>query len=209
MFGAFANAAGMVQPVVECERRWQAALGLASPRSMVTVFYLLALGIVPLVAVALASVLSRRWAGLKPTTRQTATRFTYALVPLGFGMWLAHYSFHLFTSYQTIVPTTQRFAADLGLHALGEPQWSCACCAPVAVWLFRVELLFLDFGFLGSLYTAYRLAWTDGQPACHPFEIFIPWAVLITCLFLLGVWLVFQPMEMRGTMSLGGMSLGG
>ena len=29
-------------------------------------------------------------------------------------MWLAHYSFHFLTSYATVVPTTQRFFADLG-----------------------------------------------------------------------------------------------
>jgi len=33
-------------------------------------------------------------------------------VPIGFGMWLAHYSFHLFTSYGTILPAAQRFAED-------------------------------------------------------------------------------------------------
>ena len=31
-------------------------------------------------------------------------RFIYALVPLGFAMWLAHYTFHLFTSAGTAIP---------------------------------------------------------------------------------------------------------
>ena len=43
-----------------------------------------------------------------------ATRFAYALVPLGFGMWLAHYSFHFVTSYEGVVPTVQRFLLDRG-----------------------------------------------------------------------------------------------
>ena len=48
-----------------------------------------------------------------------ATRYSLALVPIGFGMWLAHYSFHFFTSYDTILPATQRFAADLGWQRSG------------------------------------------------------------------------------------------
>ncbi len=41
-----------------------------------------------------------------------ARRFAYSLVPLGFGMWLAHYSFHFFTSAGAIIPAAQRFAVD-------------------------------------------------------------------------------------------------
>ena len=87
-----------------------------------------------------------------------ATRYAYALVPLGFGMWLAHYSFHFLTSYDTVVPVAQRFAADLGLTWLGKPAWGCACCRPGTGWLLRLEILFLDVGLLLSLYTGYRLA---------------------------------------------------
>src|SRR5262249_28180831 len=120
VFGAFANAAGMVRPMVAWEQQLQSACGLSS-RSMVGIYYLLALIAAPLIAVGLVSSLSRRWAGLPGSTLQTATRFAYALIPLGFSMWLTHYSFHFFTSYGTIIPTTQRFAAGIGLSGLGEP----------------------------------------------------------------------------------------
>ena len=33
---------------------------------------------------------------------------------------------------------------------------------------------------------------------------FAPWAVLIVLLFAAGVWIVFQPMQMRGTLQLAG-----
>ena len=88
--------------------------------------------------------------GPRSATRRstTATRFAFALVPIGFGMWLAHYSFHLFTSWETILPATQRFAADRGWTALGEPLWECACCQGAAAWIPHVEILMLDFGLL-------------------------------------------------------------
>jgi hypothetical protein len=107
-------------------------------------------------------------------------------------MWLAHYSFHFLTSYGAVVPVTQRFAADLGLTSLGAPAWSCSCCVADTPWLVRLELLFLDFGLLLSLYTGYRLA--------PNLKAVVPWVLLFTLMFAAGVWIVLQPMQMRGTL---------
>ena len=133
-------------------------MGVRSPLLATTAFYLLALVALPLLAVGGAAALSRRWGRLEAGTLEVATRYSYALVPLGFGMWLAHYGFHFLTSYDTAVPVAQRFAADLGLTWLGMPAWGCACCRPGTAWLLRLEFLFLDLGLLLSLYAGYRLA---------------------------------------------------
>jgi ferredoxin len=192
VFGAFANAAGMVGPVAEWQQRLALGVGIHSPLLMTTAFYLFALGVLPLLAVGGAAALSRRWGRLTAGTLEVATRYAYALVPLGFGMWLAHYSFHFLTSYETVVPVTQRFAADLGLMSLGEPDWGCACCRPMTAWLLPLEILFLDVGLLLSLYTGYRLAPT--------LKALAPWALLMVLLFAAGIWILFQPMQMRGTL---------
>ena len=151
---------------------------------------LLALVALPILAVGGAAVLSRQWGRLEAGTLQVATRYAYALVPLGFGMWLAHYCYHFLTSYDTAVPVAQRFVADLELTSLGEPAWGCACCRPGTPWLLPLELLFLDVGLLLSLYTGYRLAPT--------LKALAPWALLLVLLFAVGVWILFQPMQMRG-----------
>ena len=196
VFGAFANAAGMVGPVVE----WQERLG--PPVLGTTAFYLLALGVLPALLVGGAAAVSRRWGRLSGGRLAVVTRYAYALVPLGFAMWLTHYSFHFLTSYDAIVPVAQRLAVDLGWTELGLPDWGCACCAAVAGWLFRLEILFLDLGLLLSLYTGYRTALTQAPPA-RALGAFAPWALLIVLLFAAGVWIVFQPMQMRGTMAMG------
>ena len=54
--GPFANAAGMVRPVVEWEQQLQDALGLSSARWIITIYYLVALVLAPIVAVSLASI---------------------------------------------------------------------------------------------------------------------------------------------------------
>jgi ferredoxin len=200
VFGAFANAAGMIEPVVEWQDRLRLSAGDPPQLAITTASYALALIILPLAAIALAAAASRRFARLDDSTLNTATRFAFALVPIGFGMWLAHYSFHFFTSWQTILPTAQRFAADRGWTALGEPVWDCACCQGVAAWIPHVEILLLDLGVLASLYAGFRIAEANTTSVRQSFQAFTPWATLIVLLFVLGVWIVFQPMEMRGTL---------
>jgi hypothetical protein len=200
VFGAFANAAGMVGPVADGQERLAALVGIRSPLLATTAFYLLALVVVPLLAVGSAAVLSRRWGRLEAGTLEVAVRYAYALVPLGFGMWLTHYCFHFLTSYDTAVLTAQRFLCDLGWTALGKPHWVAACCRPVMTWLPRLEVLFLDLGLLLSLYTGYRIALAQSPRLSQALGALAPWVLLIALLFALGVWLVIQPMQMRGTL---------
>lgn len=192
VFGAFANAAGMVGPIVQ----WRDE---HSPFLANAVYYFLALLVLPLVTVGAAAAGSRRCGRLAASRRETATRYSFALVPLGFAMWLAHYSFHLLTSYDTVVPVTQRFAADLGWTILGEPSWVAGCCRSFGGWLPRMEILCLDFGLLLSLYTGYRIALAETPRFAQAVKVLLPWALLIVLLFLAGVWIVLQPMQMRGT----------
>jgi cytochrome c oxidase assembly factor CtaG len=198
-FGAFANAAGMVGPVTD----WQTWLESQGGRQllfwMTTACYALALIVLPLCLVGSAAWLSRSWAGLPLNWREVATRSVYALVPLGFAMWLSHYSFHFLAGYDAVIPAAQRFAAGFGAN-FGTPDWTCACCRPVQDWLPRLEILVLDVGFLLSLYSTYRIALSMTADLSHVVRALLPWAVLLLLLFALGVWIVLQPMQMRGMM---------
>jgi cytochrome c oxidase assembly factor CtaG len=204
VFGAFANAAGMIGPVLQWQDRLRVVLGNPPQLAVTTGSYFLALIGLPLACVTLAAIASRHWGNLHESTLTTATRFSFALIPIGFGMWLTHYSFHLFTSWETIIPTTQRFAADYGWHTLGDPLWQCACCQSAPNWISRVELLMLDFGLLTSLYAGFRIAEANTVNSLQAIKTLVPWAALIVALFLVGVWIVFQPMEMRGTLPMTG-----
>ncbi len=200
VFGAFANAAGMVAPIVDWQGRLTDLLGQPSPLLATSAFYLIALIVLPLLMVGTATALSQRWGGFAMGRLALATRFSYSLVPLGFGMWLAHYAFHFLTSYGTVIPTVQRFAADLGWAFLGEPEWACACCGPVADWLPRLEIVCLDMGLLLALYTGYRISVGLASRPSQALKAFVPWGLLSLLLFAAGVWIVLQPMQMRGTM---------
>ena len=118
VFGAFANAAGMVGPVVEWQERLRSLLGNCSPLLVTSLYYLLGLLVLPLLVVGSVAALSRWWGRLGGNWLDVATRFSYSLLPLGFGMWLSHYSFHFLGSYETVVPAMQRFVGDLGWPSL-------------------------------------------------------------------------------------------
>jgi cytochrome c oxidase assembly factor CtaG len=200
VFGAFANAAGMVGPVVSGRDRLDLLLGEPSPFVTTTLFYIVALVMLPLLLVGGAALLSRKWSSSADTFIAVATRYSYALVPLGFGMWLSHYSFHLLTSYDTVVPTTARFFSDWGSHILGRPHWVAGCCRAAVDGMLQLEIVFLDLGMLLSLYTGYRIAAVQAPRWPQRLWGFAPWAALIVLLFAAGVWIIFQPMQMRGTL---------
>ena len=204
VFGAFANAAGMVSPVVAWQERLNERCGGLPQFATTTLYYAATLLCLPLITVACVAVPSRAWGRLDESRLQVATQFSVALVPLGFSMWAAHYSFHFLTSCDTIVPVTQRFLTDAGWPALGRPLWQSACCRPAPSWLPYAELLLLDVGLLLSLYTGLRIAELHTARPSRAWRAAAPWSLLIVALFAVGVWIVFQPMQMRGMLPAAG-----
>jgi ferredoxin len=194
VFASFANAAAMTAPVQEAAT----LLGGRYASALLATGLGLALLPLPLLLVGGTAALSRQAGRLSETTLHVAIRFTLTLVPLGFGMWLAHYGFHFLSSAGALSAVAQRVGHDLGFAFLGPPEWMRACCLAPAAWITRLELLFLDGGLLASLYLAYRLAGSLVKQSSDALAAFLPWAMLLTLLFAAGVWIVLQPMQMRG-----------
>lgn len=198
-FGALLNAFGMVSPVYALESWLAARMGTTHEAPVLGVIFLLLLVVEPALLLGLAAWLTRRAARLREALLPLATRFAYALVPLGLGIWMAHYSFHLFTSLLTFIPVIQSAFADFGRPLLGTPAWQLGGLSPG--WVHPLEMGFLGLGLLGSFLAAWRIAGREA-PA-RAIAAFLPWAGLCLILWASAVWLMGQPMEMRGTM--GGM----
>ncbi len=152
----------------------------------------------------LARILSRR--DLK--WRESISTFALAFVPLGLSMWLAHFSYHLLTGAQIAVPVIQRAATDVGLNALGKPDWSLSSTMLGFDWLPSLQLIVLDLGLLFTLYVSWRLARRFQLHFARTLGMVAPWAALAVVLYSLGIWIIFQPMQMRGMM-MDGMAMGG
>jgi ferredoxin len=200
VFGAFLNAFGMVRPVYAFQRRVAALLGIGSEPLLLVVVYGLGLVALPALLVALAAWGSRALAGRGEAILANALRHSYALVPLGAGMWLSHYGYHLLTGGLTFVPAFQGFFASLGLPIFGEPDWSIAAIvSPEWRWLTPLSVVALEVGLFGTLLTLDRIAARRHRRRGAAWREVLPWALLAVALFCAGVWLMMQPMEMRGT----------
>jgi hypothetical protein len=194
-FGALLNAFGMVSPVYAVEAWLARLLGTTREAPVLGVLFAAGLVVEPVVLLGLAALLTRRAAGGRGPLLPVAMRFAYALIPLGFGVWLAHYGFHLLTGVWTVVPVAQDVLRRQGLPLLGAPAWGLGGLSPGAVY--PLEMGLLGLGLLGSLLVAYRIAARD-YPA-RALQAFAPWAGLCVLLWGAAIWLLSQPMEMRGT----------
>ncbi|MBV9210936.1 MAG: FesM, partial [Acidobacteria bacterium] len=194
-FGGLLSAFGMVSPVYALESWLANMLHLQHEAPVLGLLFGLILVIEPLLLLGAAAWLTRAWAGGRRKLLPTIVKYAFALAPLGFGIWLAHYSFHLLTGLYTFIPVTQSALRDAGWPVLGQPLWHLSGLQERAVY--PLELGFLGLGWLGSLLLAHSLSKQDN--AAHPRRVFISWASLCTLLWASAIWLLSQPMEMRGT----------
>ena len=194
-FAAMLNAFAMVSPVHRVEQWLSAMLGTTSEFVVLSCMFAFGLGAAPVVLVGLAAGSTRATSGGAGSLVDVATRYAYAFVPFGFGMWLAHYSFHFLTGALTVVPVTQNATVDLlGWPALGEPLWRWAGMRPGAV--FPIQLGCIVLGTIGSLAIAHLISQRDSPE--RAVRATAPWVVAFVLLAAVAIWVLFQPMEMRG-----------
>ena len=85
----------MTAPASAVEQRIASALGVASEAPGLAVLFIVGVLLLPAALV-----------------RTAPAQYAVALVPFGFGVWVAHYAFHLLTGALTVVPVTQAAAID-------------------------------------------------------------------------------------------------
>jgi cytochrome c oxidase assembly factor CtaG/polyferredoxin len=144
------------------------------------------LAVVPLVAVA---------ARFK---KDLFCRFSQALLPLGLAMWAAHLLFHLFTGWASLGPVAHQAAADFHWHFLSPPQWGMELPLLSAHAVLSVQLLLLDAGLLFTLYLGWRRALEWAARPSRAVLLLLPWATTVAAVYAAGIWILLQPMQMRG-----------
>jgi ferredoxin len=196
-FGALLNAFAMVSPVYAVQSWLASVMGTTRESLVLGALFTICLVVEPAVLLGAAAWGTRRWGGRQEPLLPLAVRFSYALVPLGFGIWLAHYCFHLLTGLLTFVPVAQSALADLGMPLLGSPNWRLT---GLSVGLVKpLDQCFLSLGLLGSLLVAWQIAAREEARPARTWRAFAPWAGLCVLLWLTALWLLAQPMEMRAT----------
>jgi hypothetical protein len=178
----------MVSPVMMMEHRWHARLGPHMMPAVVGVFTVLGLAVVPALGIGACAALNGIVSRSLPL-REMIRRFSLALVPVGIGMWAAHLLYHFSTGWGSALSSVER--------AMGG-----AIAAPIMPtvpnWLIPTQVLLLDLGVLLTLYVLWRLSIQYSGQVKRALAVVGPWAALACVLYGTGVWILFQPMQMRG-----------
>ena len=189
VFGAFANAAGMVAPVMALEHAWHGRIGPHAMPLITGAFVLACVVLLPLLAILACGVANQAMQSTPGTAKDWIRRMVLALIPMGVAMWAAHLLYHLATGWSAVWPIVQnRFPGAQGQLA-----------APlIPDWLTAAQVLLLDAGLLLTLYVGWRIAMQSAGRVRSAIAVICPWATLAIALYCAGAWIVFQPMQMRG-----------
>ena len=193
---ALLNAFAMTAPAVALEGRLATLLHVRSEAVVLGLLFVAALVAVPVVLLGGAAAATRVFSGERANPLHLIVRrYAVALVPLGFGIWLAHYGFHLLTGVLTAVPVSQSAALDLfGSAVLGEPLWRWTGMSPGSVYPIQIGLVAL--GACGSAGLMWAVSSRDYSSA--PARASAPWFAVLLVLAVAAFWILGQPMDMRG-----------
>jgi ferredoxin len=194
-FAALLNAFAMVGPAYDLQRQIALHMGVQSEAAVLALLFAAGLGAGPVLACGGAAWLTRRLTASDASLTQVAIRFAYALTPLGAGMWLAHYAFHFLTALGTVVPVAQIAVTDLtGRALLGEAVWGWMGVRPGAVFPFQIAVVLL--GAFGAGMLTRGIA--EREYSARAGRGAAAWLALIAILTAIAIWILAQPMEMRG-----------
>ena len=199
-FAALVSAFAMTSPAYAVEQRLATAIGARSEWPVLALVFVVGLLMLPALLLGGAGVVTRTLAGGRESLRVTMVRYAYALVPVGFGIWLAHYGFHLLTGILTVVPVVQSAAIDaFGRALLGSPAWGWVGLQPGTV--FPIQLGCVVLGAAGSMALVHAISLRD--QASRPALASVPWLAVVAVIATSALWILSQPMEMRAVGFLG------
>ncbi len=204
IFSGLMNAFGMVPPVYRLQAWLAEGLGLRSDGARQLLVFGFGNLLLPAAILVLMTLFSERsernfWRSIRAET----LRFVPALIPLGAGIWLAHYGFHLAIGGLAIVPVFQSFLIDHGIQLLGSsPRWELSMMLPQN-WIFPLQVGAIFVGLMGSFTSLALPALESERTPMDSLRRILPWAILLVLLTVAALSVFNLPMEMRGTLRMG------
>lgn len=172
IFLGIMNAFLMTGPALLIKEQLKNHTGISSEFFLLFSFFILFLLIIPILTLGIPEFFSRKISGKK-------FRLVPTLIPLGFGIWSAHYSFHFLTGAFTFIPLITNFSMNPKLMGL-----------PVSI-VFPIEIGLLSLGLLGSILVTIKLEENKTVQSL--------WIFSLITITLFAFWIFTLPMEMRGT----------
>ncbi|MBC7711690.1 MAG: hypothetical protein H7177_00020 [Rhizobacter sp.] len=161
-FGALLNAFSMVAPAYELQSFFTDVFNIKSQFILLLIVFIIFLIAAPLI------IIPKKQKQLIPS-----------LLPLGFSIWLAHYSFHLLTGIFTFIPLLTKISIPTQYMGM-----------PVRL-VTPIQYGFLILGFAGSIIVTFMMNESK--------RIRFRWISAHLIILLAAIWIMSLPMEMRGT----------
>ncbi|MCY4525199.1 MAG: hypothetical protein OXB89_01200, partial [Anaerolineaceae bacterium] len=186
------NAFGMVSPVYALQQSLAETFNLRNELIILLLVFGISSLLLPTLLALLAAQLGRLLTGSlrKHNLRSTVSAFAPAFVPVGLGVWIAHYTFHLLLAPFSFIPVLQEFLGRNG-------DWARFGASLDQTLIGLVQLVAIAGGLVWSLLIAQRAATRMYRRDAVPGML--PWALLLLAIAFIAVWIFSQPMEMRGS----------
>src|SRR5690606_39215042 len=185
-WGGLINAFAMTPPVYELERWLARLLNTRQEVWVLGLIFVAGVIVIPLGLSFGAAWLNRATArgAAAPTLARGVMRYAYSFVPLGFGIWAAHYLFHLLIGPLTIWPALQTFWVEVtGVALMGQPNWSAgALWMPPLRVIQTIQMAAMAVGTAGALAVAWRAARRSQVESRAALIQVAPWALILLVL---------------------------
>lgn len=194
-WGALLNAFGMISPVYSFYNWLTSQFAISSETFLLSVVFILALVIEPVVLLGGAAWLFRRISGHSERLIAIINRFMKGFLPIGIAMWTAHYAFHFIIGFWTILPVLRSLLAEAGINFSWMPVTGLSPLVPqVMIYPFQIGMILL-----GSVLSAV-ITWQTTTSITKQRQrwAWLPWALVIVAMAGSAMWLLSQPMDMRG-----------
>lgn len=186
-FLGLVNAFGMIPPVYAL-LEWFASNGFQSEIIPLALMFIVGGLLLPTATALLAAWLTRLLSNdKKRSLREIVAAYAPAFVPIGFGIWIAHYGFHFLIAPLSIIPVIQAFLGMPAGNFEGLP----------LEWIGPFQLIALLGGFLWSMIIVQSVS-----TRLYKFQSFagmLPWAFVLLLMMFAAYQIFTMPMEMRGT----------
>lgn len=204
IFTGVMSAFGMVPPVYRLQAWLAEALLIRSEAALLLLMFGAGNLLLPAVTLFLIGWINKPpGRSLLQSARSEASQFVPALLPLGAGIWLAHYGFHLATGGLAIVPVFQSFLLDHHITLLGDtPRWDLSMLLPLD-WIFPLQVGVILTGTFASFGSLALSGLENNHTPMQALRRILPWAVLLVLLAVAALSVFNLPMEMRGTLQIG------
>jgi len=193
---AILNAFGMVSPIYTVLDWLEDSLGIA--QESIRLMIIIGLGVFGLGALIAIGCGKLGEMITRENAKIIASRYATAFVPLGAGIWLAHYGFHLIVGGLSIIPVMQNFMLGHGINVLGTtPKWDVGSLLPME-FIFPFQIIVVLLGFFSSLYVLGKKSLVIEKNPNQAFLIILPWALILMLMTIVSLSIFNLPMEMRG-----------